>query len=117
MSSCNYKCLKIDKSFKTYNEETNDLIETFREQNLQIDKIKQMTHEQEMIISSIKSKFTKLSKIKEHLKSNEFKPCFSLDFGQLHLFEFVFDPFQSQIVNEKQAMDLVKLCEFSFNDK
>jgi len=100
--------LKLEKSFKTYDEEMNDLVETFRDSNLQINKIKQMKHEQEMIFLSIKSKLTESSKVKEHLKSNEFKPCFSLDFGQLRLFEFVFDPFQSQIVNEKKALDLIE---------
>ena len=54
--------------------------------------------------------------IKEHLKTNEFKPLFdSIDFGRLYLFQYPYDPFKSQILNGNQSKELVKLCEFSLS--
>ena len=52
---------------------------------------------------------------------NVFKPnlSFSQDlFGHLHLNECSNnDPFKSQILKDKQLLDLIKVCEFSLKDK
>ena len=84
--------------------------------------IKQIKLEQEETLVDVKSKLTEITIIKEHLKTKiKFKPYFSIDtnsFGHLELNEYLSnDPFQSQILNRKQANDLIRLCEFSQNSK
>ena len=66
-------------------------------------------------------RLNELTKIKDFLKANEFRPFVndSKHFGLLYLFELAYDPFcMSQILSVKQSIDLIKLCEFSAsNDK
>ena len=59
-----------------------------------------------------------LSKIRERLKTNEFRPVdYDSNFGLLYLFDLAYEPFgMSQILSVKQSIDLIKLCEFSASD-
>jgi hypothetical protein len=70
----------------------------------------------------VELKINEQSQLENNLiRMNEFIPnlSFSQDlFGQLHLNEYsIIDPFKSQILKDKQTSDLIKLCEFSLNDK
>ena len=59
-----------------------------------------------------------MSRIKGHLKINEFKSDLnSIDFGRIYLFPFGFNPFKSQILNDGQSLELIKMCEFNKNHR
>jgi hypothetical protein len=54
------------------------------------------------------------------MQMNEFKPNLSFSqgsFGQLYFDEHTNDPFKSQILKDKQSLDLIKMCEFSLKDQ
>ena len=64
-------------------------------------------------MDEIKSKKNGLIRLRERLKTNEFKPSIdSNSFGQLYLFDALYDPFNSKILACNQHIDLIKLCEF-----
>ena len=102
----------------TFDEEVNDFNEAFRNPNLSLDLIKEMTSEKCLNINQLKSKLNDLLISRERLKKNQFKPYFDLvEFGQIHLFENSFDPFKSEILSKNQSIDLIKLCEFDLKYK
>jgi hypothetical protein len=96
--------------------------ETFRNPNLLIESIRDMQRRQEKLIAELKVKLNEQSQVKVNLiQMNKFIPnlSFSPDsFGQLHLIEYSSnDPFKSQILSDNQPSELLKLCEFSSNNK
>jgi hypothetical protein len=112
------------KSFETKSLEQSlkEIEDTFRNPNLLIESIREMQREQEEAIAELKLKLIEQSQVKDNLiKTNDFKPnlSFSQDsFGQIHLNEYSnIDPFESQILKDKQPSELIKLCEFSLKDK
>jgi hypothetical protein len=111
------------KSLKTKSLEQclKDTEESFRNPNLLIESIRDMQRQQDEAIVELKLKLEEQSQVKNELKRmNEFKPNLSFSqnsFGLLHLNEYSFDPFKSQILSGQQPLDLIKLCEFSSNDK
>jgi hypothetical protein len=112
------------KSFeaKSLEQSLKETEESFRNPNLLIDSIRDMQRQQEEAIAELKLKLDEQSQVKDNLKRmNEFKPneLFNQDsFGQLHLNEYsIIDPFESQILTDKQPFDLIKVCEFSSKDK
>jgi hypothetical protein len=112
------------KSFETTSIEQSlkDTEETFRNQNLLIESIREMQWQQETAMARLKLKMDEQSQVKDHLiKMNEFKPNFSFSqdsFGQLRFNEYSSnDPFESQILKDQQPSELIQLCEFSLKDK
>jgi hypothetical protein len=107
---------------KTLEQSLKETEETFRNPNLLIESIRGIQRQQEEAIEDFKLKLDEQSQVKEHLIAmNEFTPnvLFSEDlFGQLRLNEYSRnDLFESQILSGKQALELLKLCEFSLKDK
>jgi hypothetical protein len=112
------------KSFETKSLEQSlkETEETFRNPNLLIESIREMQREQEEAIAELTLKLDEQSQVKDNLtRMNEFTPNLSFDqdsFGRLYLNEYsIIDPFKSQILSDNQPFDLIKLCEFSPNDK
>jgi hypothetical protein len=112
------------KSFETKSLEQSlkETEESFRNPNLLTESIRDMQRHQEDAISELKLKLNEQSKVKDNLiQMNEFKPnlSFSQDsFGKLYLNEYSsIDSFKSQILKGQQSFDLIKLCEFSPNEK
>jgi hypothetical protein len=109
-------CLKSFE-IKSVDEGLRELEETFRNPNLLIKSIKEMYQKQEEFIQTLQSKLNGLNQIIEDLKaSNQFKPNLSFNkdlFGKLNLN----DPFRSQILREKQSLELLELCEFNSGDR
>ncbi len=112
------------KSFETTSLEQSlkETEETFRNPNLLIDTIRDMQSQQKEEIIELKLKLDEQSQVKDNLiNMNEFKPnlSFSQDsFGLVYLSEYSsIDPFKSQILACNQPSELIKLCEFSPNDK
>ncbi len=112
------------KSFesKTLEQTLKDTEELFRMPNLLIESIREMQRKQEEAIAELKLKLNEQNQVRDHLiKMNEFKPnlSFSQDlFGQLRLNEYSSnDLFQSQILAGHQPTELIKLCEFSSDEK
>ena len=96
--------------------------ELFRDPNLLIESIREMQRKQEKAVADIKVKLNEMSYVREHLKaSNEFRANFSFSqelFGSLYLNDNTSnDLFKSKILTGRQPIDLIKLCEFSPNDK
>ncbi len=95
--------------------------ESFRNPNLLIESIREMQRQQEEAIAELKLKMDEQSQVIDNLtRMNEFKQnvSFSQDsFGFLRFNEYSIDPFKSQILSSQQSLDIVKLCEFSSNDK
>jgi len=118
---------KLEASFKSFETKSleqslKEIEETFLNPNLSIDTIRDMQHQQDETIVELKTKLNEQSRVKDHLKEmNEFKSnvSFSKDsFGLLHLNEYSnVDPFKSKILSGNQPSELIKLCEFSLNDK
>jgi hypothetical protein len=112
------------KSFETKSLEQSlkETEETFRNPNLLIESIREMQRKQEETIAELKSKLAEQSQVKDELiKMNKFKPNVSFNqewFGQLHLNEYSSnDLSMSQILSGQQLSELLKVCEFSSNDK
>jgi hypothetical protein len=107
----------------------NEIEETFRNPNIQIEAIQDMQQQQEESLKDIQLKLDEMNQVEEILKiTNGFKPylySFSGNstflFGSLKVNEFrsYMNSFKSiQILKgEQQSFDLIKLCEFSPNDK
>jgi len=103
------------------------LLEKFREPNLSLDALRiEKTHKEKKIIA-IKQKLAAVSHIRENLRANEFKSAqatFHFDkdtmFGQLYFCELSAPYLESKILShsqQQQTLDLIKLCEFSAQDK
>ena len=115
-----FQCESRQIELKTFDQDLNDLEETFRDPTLSVCLIKQILSIKEKNKAEIKAQLNEMLRIKEHLQTNEFKPRFdSLEFGHLYLFKYPYDSFKSQILrcDNNQAFDLVKLCGFNFSDK
>jgi hypothetical protein len=105
--------------------------ELFRNPNLLIQAIKDLQQRQEESLKEIQSKLNKINQVKVDLKAtNEFKPNLTLlnqeslsslsssFFGSMKLNNCSnTDLFKSQILTGNQPNELIKLCEFSPNDK
>jgi hypothetical protein len=107
---------------KSLEQSLNETEESFRNPNLLIESIRDMQRKQEESIAELKLKLNEQSQVKDELiRMNEFKPnaSFSQDsFGQLHLNEYLCnDLFKSLILSGNQPSELIKVCEFSLEDK
>ena len=109
--------------------ELNQIEETFRNPNLLIETIKEMQRKQDESLRDIQSKLNEINQVKDNLKaSNEFQPNLSFFdqedqtslFGSIKLLENQsnVNSLKCEILNnQQQYFDLIKLCEFSPNDK
>ena len=102
--------------------------ETFRNSNLLIQTIKEMQQKQEESLKEIQLKLDEMTIVKVNSEAtNEFKPNVSLFnqkeeetslFGSIKLNQYSYmNLFKSRILSSKQPFDLIKLCQFSPNDK
>jgi hypothetical protein len=108
-------------------EKLNDIEDTFRDPNLPIETIRDMQQKQEESLNEIQMKLTEMNQVKDNLEeTNYFKANLSSlkqeeasMFGSFKLSEYSsMNPFNSQILkDEQQCFELIKLCEFSPNDK
>ena len=102
-------------------EERKDLEAKFRDPNLLIESIRYLKLKQETTIDDLKIKLKEMTQIKDHLKANEFKANLSVDidatFGSLNLIEYFDNPFKSKLLSKQQSLDLIKVCEFTLDDK
>jgi hypothetical protein len=119
LMSLDLKPILTSKKFELEIKETE---EAYRNPTILIESIKEIQRKQENAIEMIKIKLDEFRLPNDHLKeSNEFKPnlSFSQDlFGSLTLNEYPkSDPFKSLILTGLQPMQLLKLCEFSTEDK
>ena len=110
-------------SFET---KLNELEDTFRNPNLLIQSIQEMQQKQEESLNVIQSKLNEMTIVKDNLiATNSFKPnstSFNQNettlFGSIKLDGFWFNSINSQILKgEQKLVELMKLCEFSPNDK
>jgi hypothetical protein len=114
---------------KRLKDELNEMEETFRNPNLLIESIRDMQQKQEESLKDIQLKLNEMNQVKDNLKAtNGFQPNLSLFnqyssclFGLIQLdgYWLNFNPFlKSQILtNQQQSSTLIKLSEFSPNDK
>jgi hypothetical protein len=116
---------------KSLDKELEEIEEFFRNPNLLIQSIKEMQQRQEESLKEIQSKLNEINQVQVDLKAtNEFKPNLTLlnkelssslsssFFGSMKLNNCSnADPFTSQILTGNQPNELIKLCEFSPNDK
>jgi hypothetical protein len=128
--------LLLSSSFdhsKSLDKELEEIEEFFRNPNLLIQSIKDLQQRQEESLKEIQSKLNEINQVKVDLKAaNEFKPNLTLlnqesssssfsssFFGSVKLNNNCSntDPFKSQILTGNQPNELIKLCEFSPNDK
>jgi hypothetical protein len=105
-----------------------DIEETFRDPNLLIESIKDMQRKQDESLKDIQLKLNETKEVNYHLKAaNFFKPILSLFnqnemsslFGSIQLDEYSnTNSFKGKILTDlKQSFDLLRLCQFSSNDK
>jgi len=106
-----------------------EIEETFRNPNLLIESIREIQQKQEESLNEIQSKLNQINRVKEFCEeTNTFQPNSILLnqkeetsslFGSLKLRQYSdMNPLQSQILEgEQQLLELIKLCEFSPNDK
>jgi hypothetical protein len=134
-NKCQEKYLKESKeSFSSFDDsksvedKLNEIEETFRNPNLLIQSIKEMTQKQEESLNEIQIKLAEMNQVNDNLiATNKFKPNLSSlnqeeetsIFGSIKLYGFTnTNPFQSQVLEgEQEYLELIKLCEFSPNDK
>ena len=93
------------------------LDDQFRDPKLLIDNVKSLKNKHEENIAKLKMKLKEFDCIKEVVKENDFKSGVVFDedlFGSLNLVECSFN---SKIVSVPQWVNLMKLCEFSLNEK
>jgi hypothetical protein len=128
--------LLLSSSFgesKSLDKDLEEIEETFRQPNLLIETIREMQQKQEESLKEIQSKLNEINQVKVDLKAkNEFEPNLTLlnqelsssslsssFFGSIKLNNNCSntDPFKSQILTGNQPNELIKLCEFSPNDK
>jgi hypothetical protein len=113
---------------KPLKDELNEIEELFRDPNLQIETIKEMHQKQEKSLNEFQLKLNEMTQINDDLKAtNEFQPNVSplnqnetSNFGSLKVNEFCsyMNSMKSQILKgEQQYFELLKLCEFSPDDK
>jgi hypothetical protein len=117
---------------KSLDKELEEIEEYLRYPNLLIQSIKDLQQRQEESLKEIQSKLNEINQVKVDLKAtNEFEPNLTLlnqesssslsssFFGSMKLNNYSnTDLFKSQILtNEQQSIELLKLCEFSPNDK
>jgi hypothetical protein len=116
---------------KSLDKELEEIEEYFRNPNLLIQSIKDMKQNQEESLKEIQSKLNEINQVKVDLKAaNEFEPNLTLlnqesssslsssFFGSMKLNNCSnTDPFKNQILTGNQPNELIKLCEFSLNDK
>jgi hypothetical protein len=116
---------------KSLDKELEEIEEYFRNPNLLIQSIKDMQQRQEESFKEIQSKLNEINQVKVDLKAtNEFEPNLTLlnkesssslsssFFGSMKLNTCSnTDLFKSQILTGNQPNVLIKLCEFSPNDK
>jgi hypothetical protein len=106
----------------------NKIEETFRNPNLLIQSIKEMQQKQEESLNEIQLKINQMNQVKGNLKTtNAFQPSLSsLNqedtslFGsiKLGLFSINTNSFKSQILtNQQHCLELIKVFEFSPNEK
>jgi hypothetical protein len=107
-------------------DELNEIEELFRSPNLLIESIKGMQSKQEESLKDIQLKLNEMNQIKEFCEeTNGFQPNLSAFnqedlFGSLKVNELCSNKnsLMSQILKgEQQCVELLKLCEFSPNDK
>jgi hypothetical protein len=105
-----------------------ELEDTFRHPDLLVETIKEMQQKQEESLNEIQLKLSEMNQVKDILsETNSFIPNLTLLnqeggtslFGSIRLYEFTnTNPFKSEILSgERQSFELVRLCEFSPNDK
>jgi hypothetical protein len=108
--------------------ELNQIEETFRDPYLLIETVKDMQQKQKESLNDIKMKLNEMNQVKVNLMAtNYFKPNLSsFDqergtslFGSIKLNQYSnMNPLKSEIINDEQQMsELLKLCEFSPNNK
>ncbi len=107
--------------------ELNETEELFRDPNLLIQTIKDMQHKQEESLKVIQFKLNEMNQVKDDLKATLFfipnLSSFNLNetstFGLIKLNQFTnINSFKNQILkDERQSIEMIKLCEFSSNDK
>jgi hypothetical protein len=116
---------------KSLDKDLEEIEECFRNPNLLIQSIKDLQQRQEESLKEIQSKLNEINQVKVDLKAaNEFEPNLTLlnqelsssfsssFFGSMKLNNLsITDPFTSQILTGNQPNELIKLCEFSPNDK
>jgi hypothetical protein len=108
--------------------ELNGIEEKFRNPNLLFETIRAMQQKQDESLSDIQIKLKEMTKINDDLMETNFfmsnSSLFTKEedtslFGSIRLGQYTnVDLFNSQILNgERQITELIKLCEFSPNDK
>ena len=126
----------LNESFSSFNKsqslenEMNRIDEVFRisNANLLIETIREMQQKMEKSSEDIQSKLNEMNQVKDHFEEiNVFQPNLSLFdqeeetslFGSIKFNQYSnTNLFKSQILtNEQQSIELIKLCEFSPNDK
>jgi hypothetical protein len=115
----------LDETSKSVENELNKLEETFRNPNLSTELATEIKKKHDESLNDIQFKLNELTNIKDNLKAaNDFKPNLSSfdqeeAFGRIRLnLNSNINSFKSQIINgEEQLLELIKLCEFSPNDK
>ena len=106
----------------------NEIDETFRDPKLLIQSIREIQRKQEETLNDIQLKLNEMNRVKVNLKrTNEFRPNLSSFnqeeeaslFGSIRLNQYSNqNPFDSEILkDERQCLELIKLCEFSPSDK
>ena len=121
LKSLNEKLEAFCKSIevKSIEDELKDIEDKFRNPYLLIEPIKVMHLKQQETIEKIQSTLNEMNQIKIDLKtSNKFIRNLSFDkdsFGELYLNGYPFE--DSSILKYEQPIDLIKLCEFSPNQK
>jgi hypothetical protein len=114
---------------KSLDKELEEIEELFRNPNLLIQSIKEMQQRQEESLKDIQSKLNEMNQVKEFCEeTNTFQPNSILFnqkeetsslFGSLKLRQYSdMNSLKSQILEgEQQCSELIKLCQFSPNDK
>jgi len=117
------------QSVESLEKELNDIEDKFRNPNLLIQTIREMQRKQEESLKDIQIKLNEMNQVKDNLiATNELKPNSSFLrqvedtslFGSIKLNGYCpgLYSLKGQIINDEQQMsELIKLCEFSPNDK
>ena len=100
------------------------LNEKFREPTLTIDFLRVEKSNKEKKLSSLKHKLNEMCLIRDNLRANHFKSShgtFQFDkeivFGQLYFCELTSPNLESKLLSPHNVLDLIKLCEFSAQEK
>ena len=100
--------------------EKENLEDRFRETNILIENVKAIKTKHQEDIAELKNKLKEFDEIKKLAKENEFKSGVVFDkilFGSLNLVDCPSSPLKSKIVSAQQYAELMKVCEFSLNEK